>query len=146
MMPRGINLTVTGGDFSLCDFSGCSIVGDVSNTVFNNSNMMGARYGQSVLGTGLVSPWRFVDGACSPRMLAFCLRLSSVTSKPDTLVCFGRCLLAFSTFNEQARSRAGEGKAKVSSRANLEGEVDLSHADLTLADLSQYVFFAAQAL
>ncbi len=43
VMPRGPTLTVTGGDFSLCDFAGCTIVGDVSNTVFSDSNMAGIR-------------------------------------------------------------------------------------------------------
>lgn len=44
-LPKTVDLKVRGGDFSGCDLSGCTIVGDISGATFDRSNMTGARYG-----------------------------------------------------------------------------------------------------
>jgi hypothetical protein len=63
VMPKGVHLTVTGGDFSLCDFSGCTITGNVSETMFNNSNLIGAR---CVLGPTLRAAMASITASVSP--------------------------------------------------------------------------------
>ena len=37
------SVTLAGGDFTGCDLSGCTIVGDISNTVFADAMLFGAR-------------------------------------------------------------------------------------------------------